>query len=521
MVSQATSSRWSQNILSWVTELVENRELDKARITLLLEKVLALEKARAADQGLLETLRAALAGREAELEQTALEASQAAEKRDADLQAARQGLQRSMRDLLQSRTLVQQLQAQLDAKTVQLQIKESEAQTAAAVAAGTDRAMMGAAAQLQDIQAQLDSCTAQLHAAVLDNQRLLDSWNQANGEKLALLQQLADPSRTPIVSEADCPLVKHLGSGACGSVDLHQMQMAVKKASTPRDQQVLNKESVALLSMNHPSIPKLLCFVARSDGSFGLAMNFISGGSLEEAIWPAREGTVGRSAFARPGIYMQLWIMMQLVDVLMYAHSMGWVHADVKAANIMLTADGRVILIDWGLSYMISEPDKMWRGTIGTYQPANVLHGSFMSPKDDIRGLCTVGVNMLHGGHPVCSKLLQRYRATNADPANRAAITDAIKEAPSANHEDEDVRVAFAEMMRHTGLCEADFAPFLQDARVPQEYVIILQSGLGHDAACAIEGAMPTLQEFRAVLQRAICEVEATQLPTAVPAMID
>lgn len=68
---------------------------------------------------------------------------------------------------------------------------------------------------------------------------------------------------------------------------------------------------------------------------------------------------------------------------------------------------------------------------------------------------------------------------------------------------------------------QADFAPFLQDARVPQEYVSILQSGLGHDAACAIEGAMPTLQEFKAVLQRAICEVEATQLPTAVPAMID
>lgn len=102
---------------------MENRELDKARITSLLEKVLALEEALAADQGLLEALRAALAGREAELEQTALEASQAAEKRDADLQAARQGLQRSMRDLVQSRTLVQQLQAQLDAKTVQLQIK--------------------------------------------------------------------------------------------------------------------------------------------------------------------------------------------------------------------------------------------------------------------------------------------------------------------------------------------------------------------------------------------------------------
>lgn len=39
-------------------------------------------------------------------------------------------------------------------------------------------------------------------------------------------------------------------------------------------------------------------------------------------------------------------------------------------------------------------------------------------------------------------------------PSRQAAITDAIKEAPSANHEDEDVRVAFAEMMRHTGLCE-------------------------------------------------------------------
>lgn len=51
---------------------------------------------------------------------------------------------------------------------------------------------------------------------------------------------------------------------------------------------------------------------------------------------------------------------MQLLDVLQYAHGLGRVHADIKTTNLMYQA-GQLTLIDWGVSYLITEPAVCWR----------------------------------------------------------------------------------------------------------------------------------------------------------------
>ena len=53
-------------------------------------------------------------------------------------------------------------------------------------------------------------------------------------------------------------------------------------------------------------------------------------------------------------------ILIQLLDVLKYAHSLGRVHADIKTTNLMYQ-DGQLTVIDWGVSYLISEPPTRWR----------------------------------------------------------------------------------------------------------------------------------------------------------------
>jgi serine/threonine protein kinase len=52
---------------------------------------------------------------------------------------------------------------------------------------------------------------------------------------------------------------------------------------------------------------------------------------------------------------LQMQWMLQLVDVVSYIHSFGRVHADLKADNIMLRENGRIVLNNWGLSYLVSE----------------------------------------------------------------------------------------------------------------------------------------------------------------------
>ena len=57
------------------------------------------------------------------------------------------------------------------------------------------------------------------------------------------------------------------------------------------------------------------------------------------------------------------WGMARIAEgaeALQYVHSMGRVHQDIKPGNLMLDANGKLVIIDWGNSYLTSDTPRSW-----------------------------------------------------------------------------------------------------------------------------------------------------------------
>jgi tRNA A-37 threonylcarbamoyl transferase component Bud32 len=129
------------------------------------------------------------------------------------------------------------------------------------------------------------------------------------------------------------------------------------------------REAQAAARLNHPNIVTVFDFGEQGDVAY-LVMEFIRGQELAEAFDRGER-------FALPEA---LRIVGELLDALAYAHAQGVVHRDVKPANVMIDAGGRVKLTDFGVARLAdANQDRTAPGTmVGT--------PSYMSP-EQIQGL--------------------------------------------------------------------------------------------------------------------------------------
>ena len=139
-----------------------------------------------------------------------------------------------------------------------------------------------------------------------------------------------------------------LGAGGMGEVYRARdtrlgRDVAIK---TPPDALVADPERVArfereaqlLAALNHPHIAGI--YGLEDVGSSRvLVLEFVDGESLAQRL------TSGRIP-----VDETLGIARQIIDALEAAHEKGIVHRDLKPANIMLTGDGRVKVLDFGLA---------------------------------------------------------------------------------------------------------------------------------------------------------------------------
>ncbi|HEX8851509.1 MAG TPA: serine/threonine-protein kinase [Gemmatimonadaceae bacterium] len=146
-----------------------------------------------------------------------------------------------------------------------------------------------------------------------------------------------------------------LGVGGMGVVFLaddveHERPVAIKvlRPDLPADANGVarfRREAEIAASLRHPGIIRIH-EVGSEQGLHYFVMEYVAGQSLEALL--ARRREEGRplpvAAVAR--------ILRDAAETLGYAHDRGVVHRDVKPANMMLDAEGRLLLTDFGISKM-------------------------------------------------------------------------------------------------------------------------------------------------------------------------
>jgi len=105
------------------------------------------------------------------------------------------------------------------------------------------------------------------------------------------------------------------------------------------------QEARTASALNHPGIVTIHD-TGRSDGHFYIVMELIDGVTLRHLL---RRGL--------PPLKKVLQMAGQLADALAKAHDAGVVHCDLKPENVMVTADGHLKIVDFGLA-KLSEPPR-------------------------------------------------------------------------------------------------------------------------------------------------------------------
>ena len=161
-------------------------------------------------------------------------------------------------------------------------------------------------------------------------------------------------------------IIEQIGMGGGGIVyrARHlrlQTDVVVKKIKDEvADRLELRKEADILKNLKHPYLPRVYDFIETQDGVYTV-MDYISGENMEDAV--KKHGRFSQKQVRK-------WAE-QLGEALAYLHGQNppVIHSDIKPANIMLTQDGDICLIDFNISLALGEDMESAVGISAGFSP--------------------------------------------------------------------------------------------------------------------------------------------------------
>lgn len=207
-------------------------------------------------------------------------------------------------------------------------------------------------------------------------------------------------------------ILSPLGAGGMGEVyrahdtklgrDVALKVLPRDVADDPERRARLLQEARAAAALNHPNICTIY-EVGEADGRAYIAMEVVEGQPLNRRL---QDGPLLSDECLRHAL--------QLTDALTHAHDHGVVHRDLKSANVMVTPEGRVKVLDFGLAKRVSgdalaevvtrsHHSLTQPGTIlGTlpYMAPEQLRGQPADARSDVWALGVVFYEMAAGARP-------------------------------------------------------------------------------------------------------------------------
>ena len=172
------------------------------------------------------------------------------------------------------------------------------------------------------------------------------------------------------------------------------------------------REALAATVLRHPNI--VACLDTGTDGDQPyLVMDLVDGEDLSARL--KRGGRLSSSVAARVGL--------DVARALGVAHMRGIVHRDVKPGNIMLAADGRAMVTDFGIARLAADAEAV--------QPGTTLGSVHYFSPEQARGATTTPASDVYGLGLVLFEALTGTRAFGGETTDAIALARIGAEAPS------------------------------------------------------------------------------------------
>lgn len=226
-------------------------------------------------------------------------------------------------------------------------------------------------------------------------------------------------------------IVRSLGRGAMGAVllgehlQLSGVRHALKLlpcefAEEPVLVERFRREMESLAQLgDHPWIVGVHSEGVTREGNLFFAMDYVEGRSLRQALRAGLDREAG------------IQVLLDVAEALAHAHERGVIHRDVKPDNVLVDADGRGHLADFGLAYVRQAGARLTHSeeVLGTpsYMAPEQIQGEF-GPQADVYALGVMLFELVTGQLPFPGQTLIEIlsKASTQDPPAPSSVGGAV-----------------------------------------------------------------------------------------------
>jgi serine/threonine protein kinase len=152
----------------------------------------------------------------------------------------------------------------------------------------------------------------------------------------------------------------------------------------------LLREYVTLVDVEHPNVIRTHGIIALDETTHAMVLDLVEGETLKERV--RRTGPLPIATVAD--------LLRSVAEGLQAVHELGWLHCDVKPANVVLRNDGTPVLLDFAIARSVGESTPSSYSGTPDFSSPEQLRSEPLDPRTDVYSFGATAYFLLTGRPP-------------------------------------------------------------------------------------------------------------------------